>query len=242
MVLEVHLEKVLPEFKLSVSFTVRRGELKVIVGPSGAGKTTIVRLIAGLERPDRGRITYNGETWVDTRKRIFIRTQKRRLGCVFQDYGLFPHLTVYGNAAFAAKRKRDVERFLKLLGIWHLRDAMPHQISGGERQRCAICQNLLREPRVLLFDEPFSALDAENRRRLRREMIALKGTLRIPIVHVTHDLREALFLGDGVLSIVQGRVVPGWLERQLEEERRDEMLAPDQACLQSATTFAIKST
>ena len=227
MILDVTLKKTLPDFDLAVSFTVRPGELKVLVGPSGAGKSTIVRLIAGLERPDVGRVTYNGETWVDTRQKIFVKTQKRHVGFVFQDYGLFPHLTVYGNAAFAAKNNADVERFMKLLGIWHLRDAMPHRISGGERQRCAICQNLVREPRVLLLDEPFSALDAENRRKLRREVRELKETLGLPIVHVTHDLREALCLGDAVLPIVRGEVLPEWLDRQLEEERMDDVLSPN---------------
>ena len=222
MALEVSLKKRLHSFELDASFTVSRGALKVLIGPSGAGKSTIVRLIAGLERPDHGTIAYNGETWVDTEKGIFLPTQKRRVGFVFQDYTLFPHLSVYKNVAFSAQDTGEIERLLKLFGIFHLKDRMPQNISGGERQRCAICQNLARKPKVLLLDEPFSALDAENRRKLRRELKDLKEELSIPIIHVTHDLNEALVLGDDILSIVLGKVAPDWFQHQLKEMREEE--------------------
>ena len=185
------------------------------------GYKTYLRLIAGLERPDQGMIAYNGTTWADTDKGIFLPPQKRRVGFVFQDYTLFPHLSVYKNVAFAAQDPVEVERHLKRFGIWHLKDDMPHRISGGERQRCAICQNLVRGPRVLLLDEPFSALDAENRRRLRKELQALKEDLSIPVIHVTHDLNEALVLGDDILSIVKGKVSQRWFQRQLQEAEED---------------------
>jgi molybdate transport system ATP-binding protein len=141
---------------------------------------------------------------------------------VFQDYRLFPHLTVYQNAAFASQDKTRVQDLLYLFGIWGLKDFMPHKISGGERQRCAICQNLARNPRVLLLDEPFSALDVENRRSLRRKLKSLKKDLAVPVIHVTHDLGEAMFLGDEVVPIVQGAIAPEWLERQLAEARVEE--------------------
>jgi len=214
MALEVNIKKRMGEFDLDVSFRVSAGRLTAIVGPSGAGKTSIIRFIAGLEKPDQGLIAYNGEIWFDSTRKIFVRPQKRFVGLVFQDYPLFPHLTVYGNVSFAANKKGKVEKFMKLFRIWQLKDAMPRIISGGERQRCAICQNLVREPRVLLMDEPFSALDVENRRRLRNEMHTLKKKLSLPIIHVTHDLEEALELGDEVLTIVRGKIDPGWLERQ----------------------------
>ena len=223
MALEVHVKKALSSFVLDVSLTAERGDLKVITGPSGAGKTTVIRIIAGLERPDEGYITYRGEVWVDRGRGIFMPSQKRRLGFVFQDYTLFPHLTVYQNVAFAAQDRKDVEELLRLFGIWNVRDSKPNRISGGERQRCAICQNLARKPRVLLLDEPFSALDLENRRRLRRELKALKEKLSIPIIHVTHDLHEALYLGDEVLSMVKGQLDHDWLDDRLEELMEDEM-------------------
>ncbi|MBW1942048.1 MAG: ATP-binding cassette domain-containing protein [Deltaproteobacteria bacterium] len=222
MALEVSLKKRLTSFELDLSFTVSEGALKVIIGPSGAGKSTIIRLIAGLERPDHGTIAYNGETWVDTEQGIFLPTQKRRVGFVFQDYTLFPHLSVYRNVAFSAQDTGEIERLLKLFGIFHLKDRMPQNISGGERQRCAICQNLARKPKVLLLDEPFSALDTENRRKLRRELKDLKEELSIPIIHVTHDLNEALVLGDDILSIVLGKMAPDWFQHQLKEAWKDE--------------------
>ena len=223
MALEVHVKKTLSSFVLDISLTAERGDLKVIIGPSGAGKTTVIRIIAGLERPDEGYITYRGEVWVDRGRGNFMPSQKRRLGYVFQDYTLFPHLTVYQNVAFAAQDRKDVEALLRLFGIWNVRDSKPNRISGGERQRCAICQNLARKPRVLLLDEPFSALDLENRRRLRRELKALKEKLSIPIIHVTHDLNEALYLGDEVLPMVKGRLDHDWLDDRLEEMMEDEM-------------------
>jgi len=197
------------------------GELNVLIGPSGEGKTTIIRIIAGLERPDKGRISFNGETWVDTERDIFLPTQSRKVGYVFQEYTLFPHLTVEKNVAFAANEKKDVERLLRLFGISHLRDSMPHRISGGERQRAAICQNLARRPKVLLLDEPFSAIDVENRRRLRQELKDKKEELSIPIIHVTHDLTEASFLGDNILPIADGKIAPEWLQKQLESAVED---------------------
>jgi molybdate transport system ATP-binding protein len=222
MALDVRIEKNLSSFVLRAAFSAKKGEIKVIIGPSGSGKTTIIRMIAGLDRPDRGSVALDGENWVERKEGIFLPTRKRRVGFVFQDYTLFPHLTVYENAAFAASEKREVEEFLRLFGIWEVRDSMPDRISGGERQRCAICQNLARTPRVLLLDEPFSALDLENRRRLRSELTALRERLDIPIIHVTHDLHEALFLGDEILSLVNGRIDKDWLQKRLEELEEDE--------------------
>jgi molybdate transport system ATP-binding protein len=225
MELKVDIKKALNDFDLEVSFTCKRGTLNVLIGPSGAGKTTIIRMIAGLQRPDDGRIAYNGETWVDVEKGIFLPPQKRRLGYVFQEYTLFPHLSVYKNVAFAAIDKNDIERLLKLFGIWHLKDSRPHKISGGERQRCAICQNLARRPQALLLDEPFSALDVEIRKKLRQELKALKEKLSIPIIHVTHDLSEALFLGDDILPVVRGRIDRNWLQPHVAGLFDDEMRA-----------------
>jgi len=223
MALIVNIEKRLPDFDLEMSFTCEDGELNVLIGPSGAGKTTIIRIIAGLMATDKGYIRYNDKTWVDTDQGISLPTQKRRLGFVFQDYTLFPHLNVYKNIAFASVDEREIEGLLKLFEIWHLRDSMPHNISGGERQRCAICQNLARHPHVLLLDEPFSALDVEIRKKLRERLKNIKKDLAIPIIHVTHDLNEALFLGDAILPIVRGKVAGEWLQKHVEEALKDEI-------------------
>lgn len=211
MALEARLRRKLEHFTLDVSLACGGGRLLAIVGPSGAGKTTILRIIAGLERADEGHVTCSGETWADTGCRFSLPTRKRGVGYVFQEFTLFPHLSVYKNVAFAARDERTVEELLRRFGIWHLRDSRPHLISGGERQRCALCQALARQPRALLMDEPFSALDPLTRRRLRETVRGMKAELDIPIIHVTHDLREALILADEILPVVRGRVCHKWL-------------------------------
>lgn len=212
--LHVSVRKALPHFDLRVDLDCRAGELTAIVGPSGAGKTTLIRMLAGLERPDRGRIALGGDVWADTERGLFVPPQGRGLGLVFQDYTLFPHMTVARNVAFAARDRERVPELLATFGIGHLASARPDRISGGERQRAALCQSLASEPRLLLLDEPFSALDPETRLALRRELKTLAPRLGIAILHVTHDLDEARYLGDAIVPLVKGRPAPGWTERQ----------------------------
>lgn len=214
--MDVSIRKQLPFFPLEVSFSCAEAEFLVLVGPSGAGKTTLVRILAGLEKPDAGRIVFDGVPWVDTERRLFVPPQRRRLGYVFQEYTLFPHLSLARNAAFAAADASEANALLARFGIAHLRDRRPDDVSGGERQRCALCQALARRPRLLLLDEPFSALDAFTRRSLREEIRRLKEERVCPIIYVTHDLTEALALADEVLPIVEGRIDPGWLDRSLQ--------------------------
>lgn len=211
MDLTVRIKKRLPLFELDVSFACPAENLLALVGPSGAGKTTIIRIIAGLDKPDEGIITFKGQSWVDTEKKIFLPPQERRLGYVFQEYTLFPHLNIYRNVCFAAKDQDLVKELMKGLGIWELKDRKPQMVSGGERQRCAIAQALARQPRVLLMDEPFSALDLNTRRKLRQQVKSMKNDLAIPVIHVTHDIDEALFLADDILPLIKGRVMKKWM-------------------------------
>ena len=215
MGLRIDIKKNLRYFDLDVSFVCPDEKMLVLIGPSGGGKTTIVRIIAGLEKADGGMVSYNGATWLDVKSGIDIPPQRRRLGYVFQEYTLFPHMNVFANVAFCAHEKKDVEHYLKLFGIWHLQKRKPNEISGGERQRCAICQALARRPQVLLLDEPFSALDVPTRRRLRDEVKALKGILSVPIIYVTHDINEALFLADDILPVVEGKVTENWMQQTI---------------------------
>jgi molybdate transport system ATP-binding protein len=192
--------------------------MMVIIGPSGGGKTTVIRMLAGLEMPDAGQVIFGDEVWFDSTRRINVTPQKRRLGYVFQDYNLFPHLNLLDNAAFAAVHKKEVDELFELFKISHLRKRKPHMVSGGERQRCAICQALARHPRLLLLDEPFSALDVITRRGLREELKDLKWRLFCPIIYVTHDINEALFLADEILPLVEGKKDDGWMKRTITRE------------------------
>jgi molybdate transport system ATP-binding protein len=230
MKLEVEIIKELPRFAINISFACPSGELLALVGPSGGGKTTLMRIIAGLDQPDLGRITFNGETWLDTREKINLPPQQRNLGYVFQEYTLFPHLTVFNNVAFASGDDNQVADLLKLLEVWHLRDRKPRKLSGGERQRVALAQALARNPKVLLLDEPFSALDVVSRRKLQGELKKIKGEFDLPIIHITHDLEEAEYLADSLLPMVDGRVEKNWLayrrstDNQLKSGRTDDKI------------------
>jgi molybdate transport system ATP-binding protein len=187
------------------------GSVLVLFGPSGAGKTTILRQIAGLERPAVGVIRFGGDVWCDTARGIWRPPQDRRIGLVFQEPTLFPHLTVRDNIAYGVRPGSDVgltpvEEIATMLGIGDLNYRYPRALSGGEAQRVALARALAPNPRLLLLDEPFASLDAPTRLRLRREVRALLQTTGTPAILVTHDRLEALAMGDTVAVVVGGRV------------------------------------
>jgi molybdate transport system ATP-binding protein len=214
MTLSINIRKKLANFTLEAALSCSAGTLTAVVGPSGAGKTTLMRIISGLDHPDQGAVRLHDRIWNDTEAGVFLSPQERRLGYVFQDYTLFPHLTVRNNIGFAAVNKDNIDQLLNRFGIDHLACRKPSKLSGGERQRVAICQALAREPTVLLMDEPFSALDVATRQSLRREFLELKDKLHIPILHITHDLEEASFLADNIFVLENGHASPEWLSRQ----------------------------
>ena len=212
MGLRINLRKRLPHFDLRLDLACARGQLTAIVGPSGAGKSTLIRLVAGLETPDWGRIELGGKTLFDKAAGTDVPTRVRRIGMVFQDYPLFSHLSVARNVAFSCPDAAKVDALLTRFGIRHLANRKPEDISGGERQRAAMCQALARDPDILLLDEPFSALDAPTRADLRRELRHQARSLDIPVLLVTHDLHEAAELGDAIFPMTDGRHAPQWLE------------------------------
>jgi len=218
MTISAFFKKRLKYYDLDISFSCAPEKMMVMIGPSGGGKTTIIRMLAGLETPDEGRLVFGDDIWFDSTQRVNVKPQKRILGYVFQDYSLFPHLNLFDNGAFAAVDKKEVDELFDLFKIDHLRKRKPHMVSGGERQRCAICQALARHPRLLLLDEPFSALDVVTRRGLREELKNLKGRLSCPIIYVTHDIHEALFLADDILPVVDGKIDGGWMQRTIARE------------------------
>ena len=187
------------ELELGVSRTV------ALVGPSGAGKTSVLRVIAGLLEPARGRVSLDRERWLDTEQGLSLPPERRRVGLVFQDYALFPHLTVSGNVAFGAGR-RAVDELLERFRIAHLASAHPEELSGGERQRVALARALARDPAVLLLDEPLAALDAHTKSEVRHELAELLRELALPALLVTHDYEDAAALADEVGVLVEGRL------------------------------------
>lgn len=209
--LAVNIKKGLPDFTVDIHFTVSN-EVLVLFGPSGCGKTTILRMIAGLEKPDEGEITLEDERLFDKRNKISVRPQNRKCGFVFQDCALFPHLNVTRNILYGVPRpipERELrfKRLLKTLGIGHLVDRFPAELSGGEKQRIALARALMIEPAMLLLDEPFSALDWDTRAVLGDELVATQRRRGIPFILVTHDLEESKRLGDRIIFMHAGRQV-----------------------------------
>jgi molybdenum ABC transporter ATP-binding protein len=175
-----------------------------LVGPSGAGKSTVLNAIAGLVKPTGGAIRCNDETWFDAECAVFAPPERRRVGLVFQDYALFPHLTVRQNVEYA--RRHAADDYLDRFRIRHLEDARPGSLSGGERQRVALARALARDPEILLLDEPLAALDAHTKADVRAELQHLLGGLEIPTLLVTHDFEDAAALAGRVGVIVEGRL------------------------------------
>ncbi|MCF3641023.1 sulfate/molybdate ABC transporter ATP-binding protein [Rhizobium sp. TRM95111] len=212
-----------------VSLEIDSGELVALLGPSGSGKTTILRMVAGLEFADGGAIYFGDENATD------IPVRERGVGFVFQHYALFPHMTVAGNIAFGMKVSKvrrssveiaeRVEELLDLIQLKGLGDRFPGQISGGQRQRVALARALAVDPKVLLLDEPFGALDANVRRDLRRWLRKIHEELNITTLFVTHDQEEALDLADRVVILDKGRIV--------------QQGAPEQVCRNPANAFVM---
>lgn len=203
--LHVDFTKSLPEFTLTARFSVGE-EIAVLFGPSGSGKTTILNCIAGLTHPDDGSIRLSSQVFFDGERPYKLPPQNRGVGYVFQEYALFPHMTVEQNIRYGMKRHAQVNlpELLQTVGIDHLLSKYPHQLSGGQKQRAALVRALATEPSILLLDEPLSALDAQTRRQCQDELLRIHEKWRIPILLVTHDLDEAERLGDLVLTSENG--------------------------------------
>ena len=198
---------------VDVSLSVESGQCLALAGPSGAGKTTVLRICAGLVRPDAGRVACGGDVWLDTARGIDVAPERRRCGYLFQEFALFPHLSALDNVAFPLRelprsdRRERAQALLARFGVEKLADSRPLTLSGGERQRVALARALARRPRVLLLDEPLSALDARTRARAARELSQVLREVEVPTLLVTHDFFEAAQLGDRVGVIDGGRVV-----------------------------------
>ncbi len=201
-----------PDVVREVSFAVLPGEVACLVGPSGCGKTTLLRLAAGLEVLQRGRIFVGGHLVADAASRRHTPPERRHAGLMFQDYALFPHLTVFDNVAFGIRDRPDrcrqwVPRALARVGLADLAASYPHMLSGGEQQRCALLRALAPEPDVLLLDEPFSGLDVTRRAQVREETLSILREAGVATLIVTHDPEEAMFMADRLFVMSEGSIV-----------------------------------
>ncbi len=212
MTLDIAMRQNLGAFALDVAFRSEGRGITALFGPSGAGKTSIVEAIAGLRRPDKGRIVIDGDALFDSETRRHVPARHRRVGYVFQEPRLFPHLSVRSNLLFGARRRGNVETtpfdaVVALLGIESLLDRRPRDLSGGERQRTALGRALLSDPRLLLLDEPLASLDQNRRAEILPYLERLRDEAGIPMLYVSHSIDEVTRLADEMVVIDQGRVV-----------------------------------
>ncbi|WP_294345201.1 ATP-binding cassette domain-containing protein [Prosthecochloris sp.] len=211
-------------FMLETDVTIERGGITAIAGPSGSGKTTFLRMLAGLTSPDEGLLEVGGEVWFrkDTgkKKQVNLKPQQRRVGVVFQGYALFPHMTVLGNLLYASRDREMAEKLLNLVGLLQLKHARPANLSGGQKQRVALARALMQRPRILLLDEPLSALDESMKTLLQDELLKVNKELGVTILIVTHDSSEMYKLCDRVLLFEMGRIAADTSPRKLFVERQ----------------------
>jgi molybdate transport system ATP-binding protein len=211
MSLSVLLRHRFPSVQIDMAFEVPTPGVTVLFGPSGSGKSTIISAAAGLLRPDECRIVIDGRALADTASGVWLPPERRRMGLVFQDARLFPHMSVAANLRFGLRRAApgpiQFEEVVELLGIGTLLSRRPHTLSGGERQRVAIGRALLAQPHLLLMDEPLASLDSARKAEIMPYLTRLKTRLRLPILYVTHSLDEVAELGDSLVQIDTGRMI-----------------------------------
>lgn len=204
-----HLDTADGPLEAAFELSINDGEFLTLFGASGAGKTTLLRCIAGLEKPDTGRIEVDGEIWFDSDRKINLPPQKRSVGFVFQDYALFPTMSVRQNLLFAAEtaeQKQGVDKLIELVELGNLAGRRPDTLSGGQKQRVALARALVRHPKILLLDEPLSALDPAMRQKLQNELALIHEQLGVTTLLVSHDIAETVKLSDRLASVVSGRI------------------------------------
>lgn len=214
---DLHLRDGWRSFHLEVDLQLHPGELLALTGPSGSGKTTVLRILAGLENRAKGQLVFQGEVWQDSSKRIFLPPQQRSIGVVFQDYALFPNMNVVQNLRFALPQAADatlIEELLEVMDLQDLRNALPFELSGGQQQRVALARALVRRPKLLLLDEPLSALDTRMREHLQTYILELHQRYALTTLLISHHPEEIQRLADRVLMMEKGKIVDESLSAQ----------------------------
>jgi molybdate transport system ATP-binding protein len=198
------------DLPLDVNLTIKNGEFITIEGPSGAGKTTILRMIAGLLKPEKGHIKVDDALWEDTETGYYLPPQKRKVGVVFQDYSLFPNMTIEQNLVFALGDKNGADYVKEVIGIMELealKERYPQNLSGGQKQRAALARAIVRKPEMLLLDEPLSALDAEMRLKLQDYILKVHRKFKLTTILVSHSISEIFKMSDRVIRLNKGKII-----------------------------------
>jgi len=198
------------EMVLELSHTIPKGQLLTIYGESGAGKTSTLRMISGLLKPDQGMIQVDNTVWFDKNRKINLPPQKRNVGFVFQDYALFPNMTVKKNLTFASKNKKNLTHITDIIDLMELGDLQnktPINLSGGQQQRVALARALVQQPQILLLDEPLSALDSKIRFKLQDYLLKVHKEFNLTTILISHDIAEIIKLSDWVLILKEGKII-----------------------------------
>ncbi|MGI9543034.1 MAG: sulfate/molybdate ABC transporter ATP-binding protein [Cyclobacteriaceae bacterium] len=198
------------EMLLEVELKLEEKKMVTIYGASGAGKTSLLRILAGLLKPDKGQIVVDGTTWLDTDKSICVTPQKRNVGLVFQDYALFPHMTVNDNLSFALDKggdKKIIKELMEIMELGGLKDHKPDMLSGGQKQRTALARALVQKPKLLLLDEPLAALDHNMRVKLQGYILKVHREYKLTTILVSHDIAEILKMSDQILMMEHGKII-----------------------------------
>ncbi|MDN3642470.1 ATP-binding cassette domain-containing protein [Lutimonas halocynthiae] len=212
--IDIQLKKILKsssgEMLLNVQTSLEEGKFTTVYGKSGAGKSTLLMLLAGLLKPDEGFLSVAGQTWTDTSKRIHLPPQKRNIGYVFQEYALFPNMTVRENLLFALAKKQPksiIDKLVEIIDLGQLQDRMPLTLSGGQKQRVALARALVSKPKLLLLDEPLSALDHEMRVKLQSYILEVHQEFKLTTILISHDVSEIIRLSDFMIEMDHGEII-----------------------------------